>query len=128
MPNSEMVKGVIHNFKRLERRRVVFSVGVVYHLSAEKLKVIPAMIRELISKQDNTTFDRAHLKDFGDFSINFEIVYYIELADYMMFMDKHQAICLDIFEKFEQEKIEFAFPTQTIFVNKQENAGLTASN
>lgn len=34
MPNAEMVKSVIHNFKRLERRRVVFSIGVVYNTSA----------------------------------------------------------------------------------------------
>ncbi|MBL7738387.1 MAG: mechanosensitive ion channel family protein [Chitinophagaceae bacterium] len=119
MPNSEMVKDVIHNFKRLERRRIVFSLGVVYYTSAGRLKGIPSLLKNIISTKDKATFDRAHLQSFGDFSINFEIVYYLESADYVDYMDTHHAICLDIFEVFEREGIEFAFPTQTIFMSKQ---------
>ena len=119
MPNAEMVKSVIHNFKRLERRRVVFSIGVVYATSSAKLKDIPTMMSSIVSSKENATFDRAHLKGFGDFSINFEIVYYIESPDYLLYMDIHQAICLEIFERFENDQIEFAYPTQTLFVTNQ---------
>lgn len=54
----------------------------------------------------------------GDFSLNFEFVYYVIGADYTKYMDIQQAINLSIFEAFEKAKIEFAFPTQTLFVNK----------
>lgn len=119
MPNTEMVKTVIQNFKRLERRRIVFSIGVVYYTPSQKLRKIPSIIEDIISKQEQATVDRVHLKSFGDFSVNYEIVYYIESADYLLYMNKHHEICLDIFERFEEEEIEFAFPTQTIFFNSQ---------
>lgn len=121
MPNAEMVKTVIQNFKRLERRRNVFSIGVVYHTASRQLRNIPSIIEEIISKQEHVTFDRTHLKSFGDFSVNYEVVYYIESADYLIYMNKHHEICLNIFERFEEEGIEFAFPTQTIFFNPQKN-------
>ncbi len=54
----------------------------------------------------------------GDLSLNFEFVYYVIGADYTKYMDIQQAINLSIFEAFEKAKIEFAFPTQTLFVNK----------
>lgn len=121
MPNAELVKTVIQNFKRLERRRMVFSIGVVYYTPSVKLRKIPSFIEEIISKQEQATFDRTHLKTFGDFSINYEVVYYIESADYLVYMNTHHDICLNIFERFEEEGIEFAFPTQTIFINSPEN-------
>lgn len=119
MPNAEMVKSVIQNFKRLERRRVVFNIGVIYSTPSRKLKTIPTIISDIIKGEEQTTFDRAHLKGFGDFSIDFEIVYYVESPDYLLYMNIHQSVCLHIFEQFENEKIEFAFPTQTLFVNHQ---------
>lgn len=128
MPNAEMVKSVIHNYKRLERRRVVFSIGLVYSTPADQLRKIPSILLEIISAQKQASFDRAHLKSFGDFSINFEVAYYIDSSDFLVYMDTHHAVCLSVFETFEKEKIEFAFPTQTIFVNKEEKTEETSSN
>lgn len=122
MPNAEMTKAVIQNFKRLERRRVVFSIGVVYNTPAEKLRRIPAMIKGIVSAQPSVDFDRAHMKGFGDFSVLYEIVYYINSPDYVLFMDTQQEICLRMFEQFEAAGIEFAYPTQTLYLkddNKQ---------
>lgn len=77
-------------------------------------------MKEIIGSQAQASFDRAHFKSFGDSSLNFELVYFIESADFVLYMDIHHAICLRIFEKFEQEKIEFAYPTQTLYVNSEE--------
>ena len=119
MPNAEMVKSVIQNFKRLERRRVVFSIGVTYDTSPAQIREIPDLFKSIVSKQEHASFDRAHFKSFGESSINFEIAYYIESSNFLLYMDTHQAVCMDIFEQFGNEGIEFAFPTQTLFLAKQ---------
>ncbi len=118
MPNAELVKSVINNFKRLERRRVLIQIGVVYYTKAEKLRKIPSIIEAVITQQEMAEFDRAHLKTFGDFSLNFEVAYFVLSSDFKVYMDTNHEICLQIFERFEAEGIEFAFPTQTLFVEK----------
>ena len=122
MPNAEMVKSVIQNFKRLQKRRIVFSIGIIYGTSTSKIKKVPRIIQQIIEEDERAIFDRAHLKNLGDFSVNYEIVYYIESADYQIFMDTQQNVCLRIFEEFENEGIEFAFPTQTLFINGNNKA------
>lgn len=116
MPNAEMAKSVIQNFKRLERRRVVFTLGVVYNTKVSLLRQIPAIVGETIGSKGMAGFDRVHLVSFGDFSINYEIVYYVESADFLVYRDLHHAVCLDIFEAFEKAGIDFAYPTQTVFI------------
>jgi len=117
--NSDLTKSRIHNYKRMDRRRVAFNLGVVYSTTHEKLQKIPSIIKDIISLQELATFDRAHFAKFGSYSLDFEIVYFIESADYVQYMDTQQAICLGIFKTFDDEKIEFAYPTQTVMVDNQ---------
>ena len=118
--NSKLTNSFVHNFKRMERRRVVFNLGVTYQTKSEQLKAIPALVKEIISKKENAEFDRAHFQGYGDFSLNFEFVYYILSSDYVVFMDTQEKINLTIYEEFEKMGIEFAYPTQTLFLNKEE--------
>nr|WP_255603528.1 mechanosensitive ion channel family protein [Oscillochloris sp. ZM17-4] len=112
--NADLLSSRIHNYKRMQERRVVFSVGVLYETSAAQLRAIPAMVRAIIEAQGQTRFDRAHFKSFDDFALTFEVVYYVLTADYNRYMDTQQAINLAIFEQFGAAGIGFAFPTQTI--------------
>lgn len=123
MPNAEMAKAVIQNFKRLQRRRVIFKIGVEYGTTRQQLQEIPELIKSIVSGQDTVDFDRSHLKGFGDYSIDFETVYYINSAEYGLYMSIQQDICLKLYEAFENEGIAFAFPTQTLFVKSPETAG-----
>ena len=116
--NTDLTNSRVHNFKKMEKRRVVFKLGVVYQTPLEKLKAIPAMVRDIIAAQEDTTFDRGHFASYGDFSLNFEFVYMVTGADYNKYMDIQQAINLAVFEAFEREGIEFAYPSQTLFVNR----------
>ncbi len=118
IPNSEIVSARVQNFGKMPRRRAPFSIGVTYNTPKDKLNKIPGIVEGIIKKQKNATFDRAHFKSFGDFSLNFEIVYYVESADYNEYMDIQQKINLAIVEAVEKEKIEMAFPTQTIHLEK----------
>lgn len=114
--NTDLTNSRVQNFKRMEKRRVVSSIGVTYETNAEKLKKIPLLVREIIESQDGVLFDRTHFAGFGDFSLNFEIVYYVLTADYLQYMDIQQAVCLEIFQRFEKENIDFAYPTQKLFL------------
>jgi small-conductance mechanosensitive channel len=116
--NTDLVDSRVHNYKRMQRRRVLFKLGVTYQTKADVLAEIPKIIKKIITDQENTTFDRAHFSSYGDFSLNFEIVYYILSADYNQYMDTQQAINLRIYKEFEQKGIEFAYPTQTLFLEK----------
>jgi small-conductance mechanosensitive channel len=95
-------------------RRVAFEIGVVYDTPLEKVKAIPEEIREIVTAQEQTRFDRAHFKAYGDYALKFEIVYYVLGPDYALYMDIQQAINLAIGETFEKEGIQFAYPTQTV--------------
>jgi small-conductance mechanosensitive channel len=118
LSNSDLTKSRLHNFKRMERRRVVFAIGVTYQTNADHLREIPEMIKQIIESQPKTTFDRAHFATYGNFSLNFEVVYFVESPEYNEYMDIHQQINLRIFEEFEKRGIQFAYPTQTVFLEK----------
>ena len=118
--NKELTETRVHNYKKMEKRRIVFTFGVLYEIPTEKIKKIPALIKDIIDKVDLTEIDRVHFKAFGDFSLNFEVVYYLNSSDYNQYMDTQQEINLAIKEQFEKEGVAFAYPTQTVFVNKTE--------
>ncbi len=114
--NSDLVKTRVHNFKRMKERRVVLVLGVTYDTPADKLERIPSMVTGIIEKQEEVRFERAHFRSFGNSALEFEIVYWVLDADYTIYMDKQQAINFAIFRAFEDEGIEFAFPSQTLYV------------
>ncbi|HMB25807.1 MAG TPA: mechanosensitive ion channel family protein [Patescibacteria group bacterium] len=118
--NKELTTARVQNFKRLEQRRVVVNLGVIYETSQTKLKAIPSITKRIIKDIKGVDFDRCHFESFGDFSLNFELVYLVNSDDYADYMEKKQEINLAIFKEFEKEKIEFAYPTQVIVLNKSE--------
>ena len=118
MSNSSLTNGMIANYAQMRKRRLVHKLGVVYETSPEIMKQIPLILKNIISNTDNATFDRCHFTDFGDFSLNFELVYYIPTNDYLAAMEAQQAINIKIIEEFKTNNIEFAFPTQTLNINE----------
>jgi len=97
-------------------RRVLFGFGVTYQTPLAKLERIPEMVRDIVTAQAKTRLDRVHFKEYGDSSLNYEVVYFVLDPDYNRYMDIQQAINLGIFRRFEQERIEFAYPTRTVYV------------
>ena len=115
--NNDLLQSRVKNYKRMNDRRILFTLGVVYDTPYEKLEKIPDILNEVITLEHRTRFDRAHFYSYGDFSLNFEIVYYVISPDYTDYMNAQQSINLAIFKRFKEEGIEFAYPTQTLFVN-----------
>ncbi|MBT8080273.1 MAG: mechanosensitive ion channel family protein [Gammaproteobacteria bacterium] len=116
--NNDLLNSRIRNYGRLYERRIVFSIGVTYQTSAKELRAIPEILREAVEAQEGVRFDRAHFKQYGDFALIFEVVYHVLSPDYNKYMDVQQAINLRIFDDFEARDIEFAYPTQTLYVSK----------
>lgn len=116
--NKELTSARINNYKKMERRRIVFAIGVEYSTSVKKLKLIGQIVRNVFKKIKLTQLDRVHFKEFGPFSLNFELVYYLDTNDYNKYMDTQEIINLAIKRQFEKHGIVMAFPTQTIYVKK----------
>ena len=120
--NSDLTSSRIKNYKRMRERRVVFSVGVIYQTPVEKVKMIPPMIKRVIEEHHDTRFDRAHFKSFGDFALIYEVVFYVLKPDYNTYMDMQQFINFRLIEEFQKAGIEFAYPTQQLYVTTNEPA------
>lgn len=116
--NSSLLSNRIRNFKRMVERRVVFTVGVTYSTKRENLKKAPLLIREIVEKQGRTRFERSHFLNYGPSSLDIETVYWVLSPEYADYVDIHQSVLLEINEAFEKNDLDFAFPTQTVYLQK----------
>jgi small-conductance mechanosensitive channel len=116
--NNDLLRSRIHNYRRMFQRRAAFTIDVVYQTPPDVLERIPDILRTAIETQPTTRFDRAHLKECGAHSYVFEAVYFVLDANYSVYMDIHQAVNLHIIREFARSGIEFAYPTQTLIVER----------
>ena len=119
--NTYLTNGIISNYAQMNKRRLVHKIGVVYDTDISKMEEIPQIIKTIIDSVEDASYDRCHFIGFGNSSLDFEIVYYIPTNNYSKAMTAQQNINIKIMKRFQQEKIEFAFPTQTINLLKSEN-------
>ncbi len=126
MSNSNLTGSTILNFAEMAQRRMIYSIGITYDTSVEKMKAIPTMIQAIIDSKEHSTFNRCHFTEFADSSLNFELVYYIDTRDFTVALNEQQAINLEIMEGFAREGISFAFPSQTLYLEGDSLAGKTS--
>jgi small-conductance mechanosensitive channel len=130
LSNSDLTQSRVHNYKRMERRRIEFNIGIVYETPLEKIKEVPVIIRDIITSIDGLVLDRTHFKAYGDFSLIFSTVYIVQSPDFNYYMDRQQMINVRLYEEFKKRNIEFAYPTQSVFLaptNKGSHKEQTAS-
>jgi small-conductance mechanosensitive channel len=116
--NKDLTDSRVRNYKRMAKRRVAFRLGVTYQTPAERLREIPGIVADVFREIEGTTLDRVHFFSYGDFSLIYEIVYYVDGNDYAKYMEVQQMANLRIYEEFEKRKIEFAYPTQTLYLTR----------
>lgn len=119
--NTDLLSARIRNYGRMQERRVEFHLGVTYQTPHEKLEKIPGIIEQVIDEQENARFDRAHFEKYGDFALIYEIIYYVQAPEYRLYMDIQQGVNLEIYRRFGEEDIEFAYPTQTLHLVRSAN-------
>ncbi|MBI2634524.1 mechanosensitive ion channel family protein [Candidatus Peregrinibacteria bacterium] len=118
IPNKELTGARVQNFKHMAKRRIMVNFGIVYDTPVQELREIDEVVRKIVEGKELVEFDRCHFKQFGDFSLNFEVVFFVASPEYNVYMDKQEEILLAIKEEFEKRGIEFAYPTQKLFVAK----------
>jgi small-conductance mechanosensitive channel len=116
--NKDLTDSRVRNYKRMAKRRVVFRLGVTYQTPATLLREIPAIVAEIFREIEGAALDRVHFFAYGDFSLIYEIVYYVDGNDYTRYMELQQTANLRIYEEFGKSRIEFAYPTQTLYLNR----------
>ena len=117
MSNTELTGAVIQNYKRMQERRVVFGFGVLYETSEDKLKAIPLLVEKLLTQEKNIRFMSAHFKEFGDSAYVYEVIYYVETADYYEYLRIHNDIAMQLIDVLAKEQIEMAYPTQRLYLS-----------
>jgi small-conductance mechanosensitive channel len=118
--NSDLLGSRVRNYGRMNERRVVFGTSVTYETRLEHLERIPALVRAIIEAQAGTRFDRCHFAKHAAASLDFETVYYVLSADYNRYMDIQQAINLRLHRELTELGVEFAYPTQKLYLVTQE--------
>jgi small-conductance mechanosensitive channel len=122
MSNADLLKSRLRNFGRMQERRVLFTIRVSYDTPREKLQRIPALIRLLIERHEDTRFERSHFSGHGDIALEFETVYHVLSPDYNRRMDIQQAVYFGIHDAFEREGIELGYLVQTHWVAPRSRA------
>lgn len=107
-PNSNLTNSRIHNFKRMDHRRVAFKTVVAGQTPVGSLKEIPDILKKIIGDIEDAKFDRSNLQSLSDNKFNFETVYYVTGPDYKKYMDIQQAINIRMYEEFENRGIKTA--------------------
>jgi small-conductance mechanosensitive channel len=117
--NTDLLGSRLRNYGRMLERRVLFTLGITYETPLDKLKQIPELIAAAVRAQEQTRFERSHFAKYGAFSLDFETVYHVLSPDYGKHMDIQQAVFFAIHESFERAGIEFAYPTQKLWLAMQ---------
>ncbi len=112
--NSLLTESSIRNYKRMVQRRALFQLSLPFDTPLETLKAIPGIVQEIVDRNPDLEFSRAHLSSIGTHSFIYDIVYWVDKRDYMAYMDAQQAINFGIIEAFRDKGIVFAFPTQKV--------------
>ncbi len=120
--NGDLLKSRIRNYKRMQERRVLFELGLLYQSTPAQLEAVPGLVRAAVEAQPDTRFERAHFKGFGASSLDFEVVYHVTVPDYARYMDVQQGINLALVRAFAGAGIGFAYPSRTVFLVHQDGA------
>jgi small-conductance mechanosensitive channel len=116
--NTEMLKNTLRNYKRMQNRRVQFSLKVNPATPPALAARVPGALREIIERQDKVRFDRAHLKAVAQDALEFEVVYFVLNSSYLDYMDVQQAILLAAMEAIEEMGVTASSPAYHLLVER----------
>ncbi len=116
--NADLLKSRIHNLRRMETRRVVFRFDLTYDTPEPVLRLLPGLVEAIVAAQPQVRFDRAHLASLAAPAYTYEVVYFVDSADYRVFMDVQQEIYLGIVAMLGEQGIRLALPAQIVHLGE----------
>lgn len=119
IPNRLVVANIVENSGTIKTRRKRFSLTLTYETPVEKLRKLSPMLEEIIGKHQEVQFEWAMLRDLQASCLEVLVSYVVESDDRLLATQLHEQILLEILEKFAQEEIDFAYPTQTLWLKKE---------
>lgn len=120
VPNSTLTKEAVTNISMMDKRRIKLTFGLVYSTSNETIEKVRNEIKTYIIQNKDILPEpcRIHFRKFGDSALNFEVVCYTETSDMDEYLKIENELNLAIKKIIENNDTDFAFPTQTVYVQK----------
>ncbi|WP_422397219.1 mechanosensitive ion channel family protein [Sphingopyxis kveilinensis] len=112
--NTNLLAKEITNFAHLQRRRVIFAIGVIYQTSPAMLRDLPALLEEQVRAAGHE-FIRSSFVTFGPSSLDFELLFDVYSEDFDVVTAARTEVGIRVFEAMAEAGYEFAYPTQTTF-------------
>jgi MscS family membrane protein len=125
IPNSTVVGANIENIGKRPYIRRTSNITITYDSGCEKAQKAVEIIKEALSgiAEVNGIKDRpprVYFSEFNDCSLNIYMTYWVTPADWWLYYEINERANLEIMKRFEEAEIEFAFPTQTLYLKKDE--------
>lgn len=123
IPNNIVANAIVVNYSLIKKRRIVEIIGITYGTPDEKIdkaiEIIKSVIRnnEEVVTNDNLVF----LEKLNSSSIDIHMEAYVNYGDLTNFRRVRQDVIREVVRQFRQEGIDFAFPSQSIYIEKNEN-------
>ena len=112
--NADLLRQVVHNYKRMDTRRIVFKFGINYDTPSDKVRQVAEAIGDIVRATPKARFDRAHFLGFDESQLTFEVVYIVLTSDYNQYMDIQQEINLQLLDALRDLDVRFALPRRDL--------------
>lgn len=123
-PNSDLLASRIRNNGRLRERRVVFTLGLSTDTPRDKLADLPRQLQAVVEAEKDVRFDHSHFTKIGA-ALEFETIYFVTTPDGKRSLDIQQSINLNVLDVLNRNQIEFAMPSQKLWVENNPDAFLS---
>ena len=129
VPNNLLTNAVVLNWARLEKRRLDVTLNFTYSTSADQMRAVVAGIRELLENTEGIDAESVivHFIDISASSLDVRVICQVLLTDWREFTALKEALFLDIMGIVEGLGIDFAFPSQSVYVESMPAGGGKAS-
>lgn len=118
VPNKTMGNATIINVTARPNIKTVMNIGITYNTPPEKIKLALQILEDVFRKSPNTVDLLLSFDKFNDFSLNLLVVHWWSPTDYKQYLEGMKEFNLEIKKRFDEANIEFAFPTQTIYLKQ----------
>jgi len=127
IPNGELARMTVQNIGKRPYIRRLFNIGITYDTPPEKVERALEIIRDILKDHEGMNNDfppRVFFNEFNSSSLNIIVIYCYHPPDYWDFMRFSEKVNLEILNRFNSEGIDFAFPTQTLYLEGDEKRPL----